>query len=138
MNLKFKPYKNKDFFINLPLGWRALSKKMVYSFYNKDGSGALQISTYTQTKGKIDLTEKLVRFMNEKSINDIIKKSKGEYDYVEKSFVKNKFFTYVRILSAGSYFALITYNCHFDNIDKSELIIAKKIFDSFKFNIKGN
>ena len=78
MNLKITNYKNKKFSLSLPFGWKVLRDDKLYSFYTKESSGAIQISTYTQNISKINLLEKLRNFMNDSNMGKVTEKSKGK------------------------------------------------------------
>lgn len=128
--MKFKIYKTNIFQIAIPLNWKSEINDFVHAFYDPDGNGSVQISSYTHPdKGKkINFIESLKKAAKIPNIKIVKRKNSAE-----TNFIKDSKYWMMKTIVCNRTIAFITYNCQSDNIDQIELGRAKEIFDSFKF-----
>lgn len=138
-NTKIEKYKTNMFTINLPKDWKVETEGNIYSLYNPDGFGVIQISTYSKKKSRNKDTHTILEFEIKKIIcRKNIKNVKirriqtSRYRGAIISFVQANRFWKILITCSRDAIAFMTYNCE-DKHKHLEVKIVNSIIDTFQF-----
>ena len=128
-------YKTKLFTLVIPGSWESKTFNSVYSFFDSEGYGSVQISAYKSKPSKmgIDLFNELKKRALQKGAEkfNTLSIKKGNHVSYLTNFTSKERYWIMMISNNKKIIALITYNCE-SIYKKKEQSIVKKILKSFK------
>ncbi len=135
---KTEKYKTNIFAISLPRDWKVEIKDYLYSLYNPDGFGVIQISTYAKRGGNTNtstiLESEIKKIMSRRNIKNIKIKyiQKNGYTGAIISFIQAHRFWKILIACSKDAIAFITYNCKEED-KQVEVRLVESIINTFQF-----